>query len=180
MSTKIYTMKKFLYFILAIIVLLVIAMFAWGKDYEYEKSMTINAPAEKIYSHINSMQSFNEWNPWMKLDPKMKVEYSGASGELGDRYCWDSTLDDAGAGCQEITGLEQNKKMLTKINFSKPFPGEAFSEIILEPAGNATKVTWNMKTEMGYPMNLMKPFMDNEMEKSYTEGLTNLKTLSEK
>ena len=173
-------MKKFLYILLGIIVLLVIVMFALGKDYQYEKSMTINAPIEKVYAHVNSIQSFNEWNPWMKLDPNMKVDYSGVSGELGDKYCWDSKLDDAGAGCQEIIVLEQNKKMQTKINFIRPFPGEAFSEIILEAEGNATKVTWNMETEMGYPMNLMKPFMDSEMEKSYTEGLTNLKTLSEK
>lgn len=172
-------MKTFLYGLLAIIIILVITMFALGTQYQYEKSMIINAPANKVYANINSMQSFNQWNPWMKLDPQMKVEYKGVSGVKGDRYCWDSNLDDAGAGCQEIVAIEENRKIQTKINFIRPFEGEAFSDIILEPQGNATKVTWNMKTEMGYPTNLMKLFMDGQMDDSYIEGLMNLKKISE-
>lgn len=83
-------MKKVFKILLTIIALLVIAMFAIGKDYHFEKSIVINAPAEKVYQHINSSKAFNEWNPWMKLDPNLEVTYTGVSGQVGDKYCWKS------------------------------------------------------------------------------------------
>ncbi|WP_228414823.1 SRPBCC family protein [Chryseobacterium sp. G0201] len=166
--------------ILLIIGYAVIAMLAFGKNYHYEKSMVINAPKEKVWQQISSMKSFNEWNPWMKLDKSMKVTYTGNSGEVGDKYCWDSKNDNAGAGCQEIKGLVLNEKQKTEMMFIKPFEGQATSEIVLSPEGNATKVLWTMDTEQDPMMKIMRPMMDYQMGKSYEEGLNNLKALVEK
>ena len=172
-------MKKLLKILLAIVAVIVIAMFIMGKSYHFETSIVVNAPAEKVYSHMNSMKSFNEWNPWMKLDPNLKLEYSGTSGAVGDQYCWDGN-DEAGKGCHQITALVPNQKQSTKMIFYKPFESDATSDLILSPEGNNTKVTWTMDCELDYPMNLMKPFMDSEMEKSYGGGLKTLKAISEK
>ncbi|MET3536440.1 SRPBCC family protein [Chryseobacterium limigenitum] len=171
--------------IIGVIVLLIIgyaiiAMLAFGKNYHYEKSMVINAPKEKVWQQISSMKAFNEWNPWMKLDKSMKVTYTGNSGEVGDKYCWDSKNDDAGAGCQEIKELVLNEKQKTEMTFIKPFEGQATSEIVLSPEGNATKVLWTMDTEQDPMMKIMRPMMDYQMGKSYEEGLNNLKALAEK
>ena len=110
-------MKKFLKILLAILAVLVIAMFVIGEKYHYEKSIVINAPAEKVYSHLNSMKAFNEWNPWMKLDPQLQSTYSGVSGQIGDQHCWTSDKKDVGNGCQEITALIPNQKQSTKMAF---------------------------------------------------------------
>jgi hypothetical protein len=56
-------MKKFFKNPLAILAVLVIAMFVIGEKYHYEKSIVINAPAEKVFHNVNSMKAFNEWNP---------------------------------------------------------------------------------------------------------------------
>lgn len=64
--------------------------------------------------------------------------------------------------------------------FKEPFESDATSDLILSPEGNSTNVTWTMDCELDYPMNLMKLFMDKEMEKSYGGGLKTLKELSEK
>lgn len=177
-------MKTFLKIIgvifLLIVVYAVIAIAAFGKVYRYEKSMVMNAPAEKVWQQISSMKAFNQWNPWMKLDPAMKITYTGNSGEVGDKYCWDSSNDNAGAGCQEIKELVLNKRQKTEMIFKRPFDGQATSEIILSPEGNATKVTWTMETEQDPMMKIMRPFMDYQMGKSYEEGLNNLKNLVEK
>ncbi|KMQ67855.1 hypothetical protein ACM39_10965 [Chryseobacterium sp. FH2] len=166
--------------ILLIIAYVVIAMLVFGKDYHYEKSMVINAPKEKVWQQISSMKAFNQWNPWMKLDKTMKITYTGNSGEVGDKYCWDSKNNDAGAGCQEIKELILNEKQKTEMIFIKPFEGQATSEIVLSPEGNSTKVTWTMDTEQDAMMKIMRPMMDFQMGKSYEEGLNNLKTLVEK
>lgn len=171
-------MKKFLKILLAIVVILLIAMLVMSEKYHYEKSIVINAPAEKVYSHINSMKAFNEWNPWMKLDPKMESIVSGPSGQVGDKHCWKSEKRDVGSGCQEITALVPNQKQSTKMAFEGQ--GNATSDIVLTPEGNGTKVTWTLDAELERPQNLMKPMMDYWMGKSYSEGLENLKKLSEK
>lgn len=166
--------------ILLLIVYAVVAILAFGNNYHYEKSMVINAPKEKIWQQVSSMKAFNRWNPWMKLDPTMKIAYSGNAGEVGDKYCWDSKDDHAGAGCQEIKALVPEQKQKTEMIFIKPFAGEATSEITLSPEGNATKVTWTMDTEQDAMMKVMRPMMDYQMGKSYEEGLNNLKKLAEK
>lgn len=166
--------------VLLLIVYAAIAMLAFGKNYHYEKSIVINAPKEKVWQQISSMKAFNQWNPWMKLDKTMKITYTGNSGEVGDKYCWDSKNDDAGAGCQEIKELVLNEKQKTEMIFMKPFEGQATSEIVLSPEGNSTKVVWTMDTEQDPMMKIMRPIMDYQMGKSYDEGLNNLKALLEK
>lgn len=172
-------MKKLLFILLGIIAVLAVAMLLMGKNYHFEKSIVINSTPEKVYSHVNSAKGFNDWNPWMKLDPNIKVVYSGTPGQISDQYCWDGN-DDAGKGCHQITGLIPNQKQSSKMMFEKPFKSVATSDVILSPEGSGTKVTWSMDCELDYPMNLMKIFMDGEMNKSYGEGLKNLKTIAEK
>lgn len=177
-------MKTFLKIIGVIILLLIVyvavAMLAFGKNYHYEKSMVMNAPQEKVWQQISSMKAFNQWNPWMKLDPSMKLTYSGNAGEVGDKYCWDSKNNDAGAGCQEIKELVAGQKQKTEMIFKRPFAGQATSEITLSPEGTGTKVTWTLDTEQDPMMKIMRPMMDYQMGKSYEEGLNNLKNLVEK
>ncbi|KQT17143.1 hypothetical protein ASG31_11060 [Chryseobacterium sp. Leaf404] len=155
-------------------------MLAFGENYHFEKSVVINAPKEKVWQQISSMKSFNSWNPWMKLDKNMKVVYSGNSGEVGDKYCWDSKNNDAGAGCQEIKELIPNEKQRTEMIFKRPFEGQSTSDMVLTSQGNATKVTWTMDTRQETWIKLMRPMMDYQMGKSYDEGFANLKALVEK
>jgi uncharacterized protein YndB with AHSA1/START domain len=166
--------------IFLILVYAVIALLAFGKNYHYEKSIVINAPKEKVWEQVSSMKAFNQWNPWLKLDKSMTLNYTGNAGEVGDKYCWDSQNKDAGAGCQEIKELIPNQKQKTEMIFKKPFEGQATSDIILTPEGNSTKVTWSMDTEQDPMMKIMRPMMDYQMGKSYGEGLDNLKKLLEK
>jgi len=177
-------MKTILKFIGGIILLIVvygvIAVLTFSNEYHYEKSVVINAPKEKVWQHISSMKSFNEWNPWMDLDKNMKVTYTGISGEVGDKYSWDSKNDDAGAGCQEIKENVANERQRTEMIFKKPFEGQALSDIVLASEGNSTKITWSMDTKQETWMKIMRPMMDYQMGKSYDLGFKKLKALSEK
>lgn len=176
-------MKKFLkitfIILVSILAILTIAMLVIGKDYHYEKSIVINAPVEKVYEQSSSSKRFNEWNPWMAMDPNLKLTYSGNQGQIDDEYCWEGN-DKVGKGCHQITGLVPNKKVMTKMMFKIPFESDATSDITFAPEGNGTKVTWSMDCDFDYPMNLMKMMMDGEMDKSYGKGLEKLKEISEK
>lgn len=171
--------KKFILFIIGLVILLTIMMFIIGKQYHFETSTLINAPIEKVYEHASSSKKFNEWNPWIDLDPNLKLTYSGTQGQVGDEYCWVGN-NDVGEGCHQITGLIPNEKIATKMLFKKPFESDATSDIIFKKEGNGTRVTWSMDCELDYPMNLMKLMMDSQMEDSYGKGLKKLKILAEK
>lgn len=177
-------MKKLAKIIGVLLLLVVIyavgAILILGNKYHFEKSIVIHAPNEQVWQQVSSMKSFNQWNPWLKIDRNMSIVYIGNSGQVGDKYCWDSKVDEAGAGCQEIKELIPNQKQKTEMIFKKPFDGQAISEIILSPEGNNTKVTWTMDTEQDAMMKIMRPMMDYQMGKSYGEGLENLRALLEK
>ncbi len=171
-------MKKVLYVLLALVAVAVIAVFAISEKYHFEKTVVINAPVEEVYPHIASMKAFNEWNPWLKMDPNLKMDYTGTEGTVGDKYCWTSTDKNVGNGCQEITALVPNQKQSTKMAFEGM--GDAYSDLILTPQGGQTIVTWTLDSELERPMNLMSLFMNSAMDKSYGEGLAKLKEICEK
>ncbi len=160
-------------------VAIVITMLALGKEYHFEKSIVINAPAEKVWQNVNSMKGINSWSPFMKMDPNMQQSYSGTSGTVGEKYTW-SGNDNAGQGEETITELMPNQKSVVDLHFIKPFDSKAKAVVLLQPEGNSTKVTWSFDTTMEYPSNLMKLFMNKGMDEAFGEGLNSLKAMSEK
>ena len=171
--------KKLLLFLLGLVVIVTIIMFAIGKKYHFEITKTIDAPIEQVYAQASSSKMFNTWNPWMDLDPNLSVTYTGEQGQVGDTYCWEGN-DNVGQGCHIITELVVNQKVATKMEFKKPFESDATSDIVLRAEGSKTVLTWSMDCELDYPMNLMKLMMDANMKESYGKGLNKLKEIVEK
>ena len=179
-------MKKILKIIGIVVAIVIayclIAILFFNKNYHGEKSVVINASAENVWKNINSMKAINVWSPWMKIDPNLKVEYSGESGKIGDQFCWDGN-DDAGSGCQTISKIDfdgKNGFVNTDVQFKKPFEDKAKSNIKMENLGGTTKVTWEMNFEFTTMMKPMIPIFNWEMNKTFNKGLDDLKNLAEK
>lgn len=176
-------MKKFLKILGVILVIFIaycaIAMLVVDSKCHNEQSIVINAPKEKVWQNVNSMKAFNTWNPWMKYDPKLVVIYKGIPGEVGDGYIWKGN-DDVGEGEQEITGIVPKEKVATKMHFIKPMDDRATSDLLVATEGSGTKVTWSIDYEIETIFKPMKPMMNYQMNKSFSEGLEKLKSLSEK
>lgn len=170
--------KILLFLVFVIVSFGVISMLLISKQYHFERVITVSATQSEVFEYIKSTKRFNEWNPWRKLDPSMSIKYFGKDGEIGDEYCWKGNKD-VGEGCHVITNIVPNHFQQSKMTFKKPFESIGYSDIILIPLGKQTKVIWTLDCELDYPMNLMKFFMDKGMNKSYSEGLLNLKVLVE-
>jgi Polyketide cyclase / dehydrase and lipid transport. len=165
-----------------LIALLVIAAFVSG-DCQYEKSVSINAPVEKVWQNTNTLKAMDQWSPWNDLDPNMKKDWTGTTGQPGEKVCWDSKNEDAGKGCQEVTKVDAvNKRIDTNIKFLTPYESEAAAYVTVVPEGNGSKATWGFTSKIPYPFTLMKLFMDLEeaIGKDYEKGLSRLKAASEK
>ena len=48
-------------------------------DFSVQRSVSIQAPPEKIFSMIDDFRQWPAWSPWEKLDPTMKRTLSGAA-----------------------------------------------------------------------------------------------------
>lgn len=171
-------MKKFFKWLLIIVVVLIAIFLILGlivaKDYRIERSVTINAPYEIVYSSVNTLESMNRWSPWVDYDPNMKITYEGEDGKIGAKYSWEGN-DDVGKGYQELTEITENR-ISSQVHFLEPMESEATAIINLEQTDDGIKVTWGFEGSTAYPMNLMHLFMnmDEMLGKDFATGLHKL------
>lgn len=169
------------YIILAIVALLLIIPLFISKDLNYQKSILIDAPIEKVWQNVSSLTAMDAWSPWNEKDPDMKRTLTGTDGEPGAKQSWVSDSKEVGEGSQTIVALDEPNKIDTKLEFIKPFKSQADAYVKLSDEGDQTKATWGFESSMSYPMNIMKLFMNFEssMDKDFGSGLNKLKMLSE-
>ncbi len=160
---------------------LIAALFI-SKEMNYEKSISINAPIDSVWVNVSSLSAMDKWSPWNDHDPNMKKSLTGTDGEIGATASWESDVKEVGKGSQTIARIEKPTSFETDLKFLVPFESEAKGYVRLSPEGDGTKATWGFKSEMPYPVNFTKIFMNMEemMGKDWESGLGKLKTLSEK
>jgi hypothetical protein len=169
------------YIILGLIALLLIAGLFISKDANFEKSVSINAPIEKVWDSVNSLGALDKWSPWDEKDPNIKKTLTGTDGTVGAKQAWVSEVKNVGEGSQTITNLQSPSLLETKLEFLKPFKSTADAYVKLSETNGVTEATWGFKSQMPYPMNLMKIFMNFEksMDTEFGIGLTKLKNICE-
>jgi uncharacterized protein YndB with AHSA1/START domain len=181
-------MEGFLLLRIAILVGVVIAavlIFAASKQklIHLQRSVTIDAPAEKIFPLINDFHNWNRWAPQDREDPTMQRTYSGPENGANTISDWESR-GSAGRGRMSIVESEPPSRVVVQVDFVKPFVAHNVNEFILQPGsqpGSPTKVTWTMQGSNLYVMKLMSVFvnMDRMMGQHFETGLKNLKNAAE-
>jgi Polyketide cyclase / dehydrase and lipid transport len=171
--------------ILIVIVVLIAAILAYAAtrpgSFRVQRSATIQAAPEKIFPLIVDFHNWTSWSPWEKKDPALKRTYSGAPSGKGAVYAWEGNKN-VGSGRMEITDAPAPSKVTIKLDFIKPFEGHNIAEFMLQPAGGATNVTWEMSGNMAFVMKVFGIFvsMDKMIGNDFETGLANLKAMAEK
>ena len=131
-------------------------------DFRVERSLVIAAPAEKLFPYFDNHKKFNEWNPWVKMDPEAKNTYTGPDSGVGAMASWDGKK--VGKGSATITESKANEGIVERMNWLDPMQGTSTVEFTFKPQGDGkTKVTWAMfgKNE-GLMAKVMSLFMSCE------------------
>ena len=168
-----------------VVAVLILAVFAFAASkpntFRVQRSLTINAPPEKIFALINDFHRWRNWAPQDKEDPTMTRTYSGTSAGAGAVSEWDSR-GSAGKGRMSIAESAPPTRISIQVDFMKPFEAHNSNEFTLEPAEASTNVTWSMQGTNLYFMKVVSIFvnMDRMAGKHFEAGLNNLKTLAEK
>lgn len=147
-------------------------------EYSVTKSVIVERNSDEVFEYVKNLKNQSEYSVWGKTDPTLEKSYKGNDGEVGFISKWDSDNEDVGKGEQEIVKIEYGKRIDFEVRFKEPFEATSALFISTEAMGpNTTKVTWSVKGQMDYPMNIMMLFMDMEGEigPDLENGLKNLK-----
>ena len=168
--------------LLCFIVLVLLAAVFVRKDYSVERQVTLNKPKKMVFDYVKYLKNQGKYSVWAKIDPNMKTEYRGTDGTVGFVSAWDSQVRDAGKGEQEITGIDDGKRIDYEIRFYKPMKSTDNAYMSFENVNDSvTNVKWVFYGKVKYPMNLSLLFMnmDAMLGKDLENGLGNLKTILE-
>jgi len=167
--------------ILVVVVLAVLAYAAMQPDgFTTRRSITINAPADKVFPLINDVRAMNTWNPYATMDPSIAITYSGPPTGRGASYAWQSKK--VGSGSLTVTGVNPLANVTAALVMTAPWKADNVVSFDLMPAGTATEVSWSMSGKKNFMSKLMGLFMDMDdmVGKSFSSGLATLKGLAER
>ncbi|MBC7426531.1 MAG: GyrI-like domain-containing protein [Bacteroidia bacterium] len=108
----------------------------------------------------------------------MVLTYSDPQGQVGSNYTWKGNKE-VGQGEMTIEKIDAPNFVECKLHFIEPFEATPNNYFRIEQMGESCKVIWGMKGESPFPMNLMQFLMKGSIQKSFDEGLTNLKIMTE-
>jgi Polyketide cyclase / dehydrase and lipid transport len=166
--------------VLAVVVVLLGYISTRPDQFRIARKVTIKASPDPIFPLIGDLRRFNEWNPFAKADPAMKLVYGATSAGPGGSYNWDST-GQAGKGRMEITESDAPQRVEMELQFDKPMKANNHVVFTLQPQGSTTEVTWEMTGTYGFlhkTMGVVFNF-DKMVGGEFEKGLAALKAQAE-
>jgi len=169
------------YILLAVLaVIAIIAVIASTKPDQWtiQRQATIPAAPAKVFPYLDNPHKFNEWSPWAKLDPNIKLTYDGPTSGNGANCSW---AGNGKVGAGKATIIESRPTVLVRYRFDfyKPLKCTNTHEFVLKPDGSQTVVTWTSTGTAPFVFKLMLVFAsaDKMMGDNFDQGLANLKTV---
>ena len=164
----------------AVAVILILAAFK-PDTFTVQRSLAINAPADRIFPFINDYGRWPVWSPYETKDPQMKRILSTVTAGRGATYAWEGDSN-VGAGNMAIVDSDSPSKVGIKLNMLKPISASNDVTFTLVPQGGATKVTWAMQGPVPYFAKVIHVFfdMDKMVGGDMEAGLAKLKAAAEK
>ena len=162
-----------------IAILLVIAIAGQPDEFKMSRSITIAAPPEKIFPHVNDLHQWKPWSPWVRLDPSAKSIFSGPDAGAGAAMRWEGN-GKVGVGTMTITDSRPSERICLRLDFEKPMTATNFAEFNFKPEGGQTLVTWSMAGKNSLMGKIFGLFVncDKMVGCQFEQGLANLKSVA--
>lgn len=167
------------YILLAVVAVIgVIALIASTKPDQWtiQRQGTVPGALAKVFPYMDDLRKFNEWSPWAKLDPTMKLTYGGPASGSGANFRWEGNRK-VGMGRMTVTESRPNDLVRGRLDFYKPMKCTNTQEFVLKPEGSQTSVIWTATGNAPFVFKLMLVFasVDKMMGKDFEKGLANLR-----
>lgn len=177
-------MKLFLALLALVVVAVVIVLILAARkpdDFSMERSLVVDAEAERLFPLIDDLRAHESWSPFDKPDPAVTKTYTGAPSGTGAVYEW-SGKGQSGSGRLAITASVPASQIVMQLDMLQPMKTTNTVIFTLAPVENGTKVTWAMHGKTPYLAKIFHVFMDMDrmVGGQFEAGLLNLKTISER
>jgi hypothetical protein len=166
--------------VVAVVVLFVGVVATRPAKFRIERSITIAAPPEKAFVHVNDFHKWVGWSPWEALDPTMKKTFEGAAEGVGSVYSWVGN-GKVGEGRMTIERSVAPSFVGLKLEFFKPWAATNPTTFSFDPVPEGTKLTWAMDGTNNFSAKAFSLFMnmDKLVGRDFERGLAALKKLAE-
>jgi uncharacterized protein YndB with AHSA1/START domain len=167
--------------VIAVIVLLFVVVVSMRpSEFKYERSTLITAPPSTIFARVNDLHKWEDWSPWAKLDPNMKMTFDGPAAGAGAAYGW-SGNNKVGEGRMTILESRPSELIRFKLEFLRPMKATNMADFTFRPEGRQTRVVWIMSGKCNF---ISKAFgllvdCDKMIGKDFEKGLAQLKAIAE-
>ena len=152
-------LKKILLGLVAVIALFLAYAATRPADFRVERSATLAASPAALFAQVNDHHKFNDWNPFLKVDPNVKNTYSGPTSGVGAKCSWDGNRD-IGAGSATIVESKPGELVRMRMDWKRPMEGTSTVDFTFRPVGDKTVVTWAMYGKNNFVGKVVSIFMD--------------------
>lgn len=153
--------KKILLGLAAVVALILIVAVFQPNEFRVKRSASLAASPAALFEHVNNHHKFNEWNPFLKLDPAAKHTYSGPDAGVGAVCSWQGNSD-VGEGTATIVESKPGELVRLRMDWRKPLTGTSTVDFTFKPEGDMTVVTWDMYGPNSFMGKLMGLFINCE------------------
>jgi hypothetical protein len=149
-------------------------------EFRVARSTTMAAPPQAVFAQVHDLRKWEGWNPWQKVDPAMKLNFTGPPAGPGASYSWVGNKE-VGEGRLTIVESRPNDLVRIKLEFMKPFTATNMATFTFMPQGNQTAVTWSMEGRNNFFAKALHLVMnmDRMVGGEFEKGLADMKRIAE-
>jgi hypothetical protein len=150
-------------------------------ELDLSRSIEVQRPRVAVFALVDNLKTFNEFSPWVEIDPVATYTYTGPRSGEGQVATWSSTSPVLGAGSIRIAESRPN----TRVDYSiARGPSRARSTFTVDGQGLASRVTWSFAARCPATFQAIVCRYTNtiaraQIARDYELGLAKLKRLAE-
>ncbi len=170
-------LKRIFVVLALLIAVMVVVSFFLPSKIRIQRNLTINAPAAIVFDQVNTLQNWEAWSPWKKMDPTSAMTYNNIPSGNGASYSWKG--EKTGEGTLTISESVPNQKIVTELDFKGQ--GKSTGGFEFKQAGNGVNVNWYMDMDNGMNplMKYMSLMMKGMLSDQFDQGLNDIKKIAE-
>jgi carbon monoxide dehydrogenase subunit G len=178
-------LEKILIGVAGVVALFVAVVSRRPAAYRVERSIKVDAPADRVFGILNDLHSFAGvlvlfGSLWEQSDPHMQKTFDGPAAGVGQSFTW--TGKEAGQGTMTIEESVPGQKVVIRIAFTKPMASLSTCVLTVAATPAGSLATWSMAGQHNFVGKAAGMFMnmDQMLGADIEKGLAQLKIVAER
>ena len=149
-------------------------------EFRIQRTRHIAAPLARVQPLVAELPRFNTWNPYVRKDPNIRVDYRGPASGPGAVFDFAGNRD-VGRGSIRVVDTTPTAVAMD-LEMIEPMPGVNRIEFTFVPAAASTDVTWAMRGRWPFVAKVAGLFIDMDamIGRDFEAGLANLQQVAER